>query len=133
LSGKALPALLAAAAAALALSAGATAQEQPVRLAAHCATDSSVCYGVFRQRGNVLFDIDLLGPSFPSYRLCVDPPRGATTCHTYPIRRRERKDYTQYSSEIRMAGSFPARGKGAYKVTWSARGHTLGPALAFRL
>jgi hypothetical protein len=124
---------VAAAAAALALSAGATAQEQPVRLAAHCASDSSVCYGIFRQRGAVLLDIDLLGPTFPTYRLCVDPPRGATTCHTYPIRRRERQDYTQYYSEIPLARSFPARGKGAYRVTWSARGHRLGPALAFRI
>jgi hypothetical protein len=124
---------VAAAAAALALSAGATAQEQPVRLAAHCATDSSICYGIFRHRGNVLFDIDLLGPTFPSYRLCVKPPRGATTCHTYRILRRERQDYTQYSSEVPWRRSFPARGKGAYRVTWSARGRALGPALAFRV
>ena len=124
---------LACAAAALWGAAAASSQdEQPVRLAAHCSTSSDVCYGIFKRRQTVLFDLDLIEPKFARYQLCVDPPRGRTTCHTYRVLTQEQPQYTRHYSEVRWHPAFPARGPGAYAVTWSAQGQRLGPTLRFR-
>lgn len=110
----------------------ARAGEEPTRVAAYCSPSGDLCYGIFRERTTVLFDIDLVARIFGRYSLCVRPPRGAETCHAYPVRRVELGDQTTWRSEIRWQRSFPVRGHGRYTVTWRADGRRLGPALSFR-
>jgi hypothetical protein len=106
----------------------------PSKLASYCSPRSGdLCFAINNKAGAVFFDIDLAGPYFSRYQLCVRPPRGSMTCRSFPIRTRKFSRHTRYFSSVRWHTNYAARGPGVYRVTWKSRGRPLGPTLRFRL
>lgn len=101
----------------------------PRAIASYCSKSGDLCYGILNRDGAVSLEIDTFARYFDRYVLCVEPPRGARSCKSFPIRKAGRV----YASKVRWHLNFPARGPGAYKVTWRLRAQALGPALEFRL
>ena len=98
------------------------------RVASYCSPSGDVCYGIFDDRGVIRFQLTLAAKYFSRYRLCVRPPRGATTCRSFPVKRVG----SQFGGAVRWERNFPSRGVGRYRVTWKQGTRALGPALIFR-
>ena len=98
------------------------------RVASYCSPSGDVCYGIFDDRGVIRFQLTLAAKYFSRYRLCVRPPRGATTCRSFPVKRVG----SQFGGAVRWERNFPSRGPGRYRVTWKQGPRALGPALTFR-
>lgn len=97
------------------------------RIASRCSASGDVCYGVFDDRGTIRFQLTLAAKYFTRYRICVRPPRGATTCKSFPVK----KTGPLYGGAVRWNLNFPFRGLGRYRVTWRLGAQALGPALVF--
>ena len=124
-------ALLAIASALVALYAIATAgggQSATKPVASYCSGTGDLCLGVIRKDGALYMEITTFAQYFVRYSLCVKPPTGATTCRSFPIRRRGQL----YESSVLWHRNYPNRGPGAYRVTWKLQ-QPLGPTLTFRL
>ena len=119
--------LVAAAAALVAASPAAAAQ--PKLIAKYCSPTGDVCLGVVNRDGAVFLELTTVGRYFERYVLCVKPPAGASTCSSFPIR----AGGSFYFSRVRWYRNFPARGQGAYLVTWRLQANPLGPPLKFRI
>lgn len=102
---------------------------EPNSVASYCSSTGDLCYGVVNRSGAVSLEISTFAQHFGRYSLCVKPPRGATTCRNFPIR----KSGSYYVSRVRWHLNFPARGSGSYLVTWRLKASPLGPPLKFRL
>jgi hypothetical protein len=102
---------------------------KPQAIASYCSQTGDLCFGVLNRDGAVSLEITTVERYFGRYTLCVKPPRGASSCRGFPIR------YTGkiFASRVRWYGHFPARGPGAYVVTWKSSTSPLGPRLTFRL
>ena len=98
------------------------------RIASYCSASGDVCYGVFDDRGVIRFQLTLAAKYFTRYRICVRPPRGATTCKSFPVKRVG----SQFGGAVRWERNFPTRGPGRYRVTWKQGAQALGPGLTFR-
>lgn len=99
------------------------------RIASRCSVSGDVCYGVFRDPGNVIrFQLTLAAKYFIRYRICVTPPRGATTCRSFPVKRVG----SQFGGAVKWNRNFPSNGPGRYRVQWKQGAQTLGPGLSFR-
>jgi hypothetical protein len=97
------------------------------RIAARCSASGDVCYGVFDDHGTIRFQLTLAAKYFTRYRICVRPPRGATTCRSFPVKRVG----SQFAGAVRWTRNFPFRGLGRYRVTWKLGAQALGPGLLF--
>lgn len=104
---------------------GSSERAEPV----YCSASGDLCFGIRGRGVTVVLTITTVERYFARYRLCVRPPRGATTCKSFPIRRSGRT----YGSTVRWRAHFPNRGPGRYRVTWRLGANRLGPTLAFRL
>jgi hypothetical protein len=102
---------------------------RPRAIASYCSDSGDVCFGALNRGGAVSLEIDTVARYFDRYVLCVQPPRGASTCRSFPMR----TSGGFYASNVRWHRSFPGRGPGTYTVTWRLRGTALGPSLRFRL
>lgn len=98
------------------------------RIAARCSASGDVCYGVFDDHGTIRFQLTLAAKYFTRYRICVRPPRGATTCRSFPVKRVG----SQFGGGVIWTRNFPFRGLGQYRVTWKLGAQALGPGLLFR-
>jgi hypothetical protein len=98
------------------------------RIASYCSPSGDVCYGIFDDRGVIRFQLTLAAKYFSRYRICVRPPRGATTCRSFPVKRVG----SQFGGAVRWERNFPSRGPGRYRVTWKQGTRALGPGLTFR-
>ncbi len=116
-------------AAALFAAGSVTAGPEPKSIASYCSSTGDLCYGVVNRSGAVSLEISTFAQYFGRYFLCVKPPRGASTCRSFPIR----KSGPYYVSRVRWHLNFPGRGSGSYEVTWRLKAHPLGPRLKFRL
>jgi hypothetical protein len=114
--------------AALAVASAASAARE-ARIASYC-SGREVCYGIFRDAGNVTrFQLTLAFRYFGRYRICVKPPTGAVTCKSFPVRRTGRT----FGGAVKWDRNFPTnRGPGRYRVTWLQGAWKLGPPLYFR-
>jgi hypothetical protein len=99
------------------------------RIASYCSPSGDVCYGIFRDQSFIRFQLTLAARYFGRYRLCVRPPRGATLCKSFPVRRIG----ATYGGVVRWQRQFPNRGNGVYRVTWRLGTRPLGPTLRFTL
>ena len=108
------------------IAAPAPAVTKPV--ARYCSATGDVCYAVVRKSGAVYLELTTYARYFLRYRLCVKPPRGATTCRSFPMRRRGQF----YTSSVLWHKNYPGRGHGRHVVSWKLE-QPLGPTLAFRL
>jgi hypothetical protein len=97
------------------------------RIASYCSPSGDVCYGIFDNSGTISFELTLAARYFARYRLCVRPPRGATTCRSFPV-----KKTVAYGGVVRWLRNYPQRGAGVYRVRWRLGTQALGPALTFR-
>ncbi len=97
------------------------------RIASRCSASGDVCYGVFDDRGVIRFQLTLAAKYFTRYRVCVKPPRGATTCKSFPVKRVG----SQFGGAVRWERNFPSRGPGRYLVTWRRGTRPMGPGLYF--
>jgi len=63
--------------------------------------------------------------------ICVDPPRGRTTCVRKPLQ----SDGTIYVASAKWRRTFPNRGRGVYHVRfyYAADHNRIGPLLSFRV
>ena len=115
--------------AALAVASAASAAPD-ARIASYCSPSGDLCYGIFRDAGNVTrFQLTLAARYFGRYRICVKPPTGAVTCKSFPVRRTGRT----FGGAVKWDRNFPTnRGPGRYRVTWLQGTRRLGPALFFR-
>jgi hypothetical protein len=86
----------------------------PRRLAGFCTESGDQCAAIFERAGSVSLELYTAAKYYPRYQLCVQPPRGAQTCRTFPVVRIGRT----YGSRVRWAKNFPDRGAGVYRVTW---------------
>ena len=102
---------------------------QPKTIAHYCSESGDLCFGVLNRDGAVSLEISTFARYFDRYILCVTPPRGTSSCRSFPLRKSGRS----YGSRVRWHRNFPARGAGAYRVTWKLRSSPLGPQLKFRL
>jgi hypothetical protein len=118
--------LLIAIAAGLALAAPVSAAPDG-RIASRCSATGDVCYGVFDDHGTIRFQLTLAAKYFTRYRICVKPPRGATTCKSFPVKRVG----SQFGGAVRWTRNFPVRGLGKYRATWKQGAQALGPGLLF--
>lgn len=91
--------------------------------------DRDLCFAVVNRSGAVSLEISTFARYFDRYALCVEPPRGANTCRSFPIR----KVGAFYISRVRWHRNFPPRGQGVYIVSWKLKTNPLGPRLKFRL
>ena len=98
------------------------------RIASRCSASGDVCYGVFDDHGTIRFQLTLAAKYFNRYRICVKPPRGVTTCRSFPVKRVG----SQYGGAVKWDRNFPSRGLGRYRVTWKQGAQALGPALVFQ-
>jgi hypothetical protein len=98
-----------------------------LRIAGRCSASGDVCYGVFDDRGTIRFQLVLAAKYFTRYRICVRPPRGATTCRSFPVKRVG----SQFGGAVKWDRNFPSRGLGRYRVTWRQGAQALGPGLLF--
>jgi hypothetical protein len=93
----------------------------------YCSPTGDYCISVERHRSD--FHLRLGTFSFTGrVTICVIPPRGGTTCRSFPLHRR--------SDGLRAVGvhwreHFPSRGPGTYQVRFRAAGGNLGPRLSF--
>jgi hypothetical protein len=124
-------AVIAALCAALALAGAASAQREQLnpRIATYCSPSGDVCYGILNSGRYIVFQLTLAARYFGRYRICVRPPRGATLCKSFPVRRVG----STYGGGVRWQRQFPNRGTGTYRVTWRQGTSALGPTLRFRL
>jgi hypothetical protein len=116
----------------LALAAGlvapsAASPAEQIRIGSYCSTSGDVCYGIFQQGQTFRFELTLAARYFSRYQICVQPPSGASTCKTFPVRRRGQ----QFGGTVIWNRYFPSRGPGRYRVTWKQNGQRLGPTLRF--
>jgi hypothetical protein len=114
---------------AVAAPASAAREETPPRIASYCSPSGDLCYGIFADPRFIRFHLTLAARYFDRYRICVRPPRGATTCKSFPVRRVG----STYGGQVRWQKQFPNRGNGVYRVTWRLGTRALGPTLRFRL
>lgn len=114
---------------ALTVAASTAEARQPETIASYCSKTGDLCFGVLNRAGAVSLEISTFARYSERYILCVSPPRDARTCKSFPIRR----SGGSYGSRVRWHLNFPARGAGAYSVTWRLKSGPLGPKLTFRL
>jgi hypothetical protein len=98
---------------------------------AFCSKSGDVCYGVVLKKDQVYLQLTTVAKYFSTYHLCVDPPRGPSTCRAFLVS----KSGQEYGSTVRWAGWFPNHGSGVYKVSWRLgwdKGSAFGPLLSFR-
>jgi hypothetical protein len=115
---------------ALATAASAAPEQTPPRIATYCSPSGDVCYGIFNDRNRTIrFQLTLAARYFGRYRVCVRPPRGATLCKSFPVR----KVGSTYGGGVSWQKQFPNRGNGTYRVAWRQGTRALGPTLRFRL
>lgn len=107
----------------------AVASTEPKSIASYCSPTGDICYGVVNRSGAVSLEISTVAQYFSRYFLCVKPPRGTSTCRSFPIRR----SGPYYVSRVRWHLNFPGHGRGTYDVTWRLKTSPLGPRLGFRL
>lgn len=62
------------------------------------------------------------------YRVCVNPPHGATTCHRHRL---HSTGSSTYRSTVRWGHDFHYEGPGRYHVSWHQSGHRVGGREAF--
>jgi hypothetical protein len=105
---------------------GLSADERRIR--GYCSPSGDLCYGIFNDAGTIRFQLTLVERYFARYRICVRPPRGATTCRSFPVR----KTGPTFGGAVRWQRNFPDRGVGVYRVRWRLGTQALGPALTFR-
>ena len=100
------------------------------RVASHCSSSGDVCYGIFKSNlGAVRFQLTTAAKYFPRYRICVRPLGQKTTCKSFSVR----KVGANWGGKVSWQKNFPMAGPRRYRVTWSQRGHRLGPSLSFTL
>lgn len=109
--------------------ASAAPEQAPPRIASYCSSSGDVCYGIFDDHRFIRFQLTLAARYFSRYRICVRPPRGATLCKSFPVRRVG----STYGGQVRWQRQFPNRGNGVYRVTWRRGTRALGPTLRFTL
>ncbi len=99
------------------------------RIASYCSRSGDSCYGIFKDRGDVIrFQLTLAAKYYNRYRICVKPPpgRGATTCRSFPVRRIG----SVYGGAVRWERNFPTGVPGRHRVTWKPGAQTLGPGIS---
>lgn len=94
----------------------------------YCSPSGDFCTFVFRDGGVRTAELRTFALR-GSVRLCVDPPRGATRCRSFTLRKGARGIYVARS---RLSRSFPIRRRGLYRVRFS-QGDFRPPALSFRV
>jgi hypothetical protein len=96
----------------------------------YCSPSGDLCYGITTDQTGVKFRLSLFAKYFNRYRICVRPPRGATTCRSFPVKKTARV----WGGTVRWDRNFPQnRGNGTYRITWRQGTRALGPTLRFRL
>jgi hypothetical protein len=109
--------------------AASTSSADQKRIASYCSQTGDLCFGIFEQRGVVTFELTTFARYFSRYSICVRPPSGATTCRSFPVKRRNQL----YGGVVRWNRNFPNKGPGRYQVAWKQSGQRLGPSLRFRV
>ena len=100
------------------------------RIATHCSGSGDVCYGIFKSNlGAVRFQLTTAAKYFRRYRICVRPLGQTATCKSFPVK----KVGANWGGTVSWQKNFPTAGPRRYRVTWSQRGHRLGPSLSFTL
>jgi hypothetical protein len=101
------------------------------RIAARCSASGDSCYGIFKDRGNVIrFQLTLAAKYYNRYRICVKPPPGSlqpgTTCKSFPVK----KTGSLYGGAVSWERNFPGQGSGRYRVTWKPGAQAVGPGVS---
>ena len=101
------------------------------RIASRCSASGDSCYGIFKDRGNVIrFQLTLAAKYYNRYRICVKPPPGSlqpgTTCRSFPVK----KTGSLYGGAVRWRPNFPGHGSGRYRVTWTPGARPVGPGVS---
>lgn len=101
------------------------------RIASYCSASGDSCYGIFKDRGDVIrFQLTLAAKYYNRYRICVKPPpgrRGATTCRSFPVK----KMGPVYGGAVIWDRNFPRSGpRGRYRVTWKPGVQAVGPGVS---
>ena len=93
----------------------------------YCSSSGDVCLSTTKADGFRWLRIGLAARYFDRYTLCVRAPDGSRECHRFRIT----DQGAAFGSSIRWGRHFPLKGPGAYAVSWSTRGHRVGPILGF--
>ena len=104
------------------------------RIASYCSRSGDSCYGIFKDRGDVIrFQLTLAAKYYNRYRICVKPPpggppgSGATTCKSFPVK----KTGSLYGGAVKWERNFPrSLGQGRYRVTWKPGVQAVGPGVS---
>jgi len=95
---------------------------------AYCSESGDVCYGAAKRGSAVSLDLTLAAKYFRTFRVCVTPPRGRSSCERFGVRR----SGSVYGREVSWNRHFPNRGRGTYRVSWHGPDGRLGPSVSFR-
>lgn len=87
----------------------------------------SYATSVHRAHGQEFLTLRTLGHG-GQYQVCVNPPRGATTCHSHRL---HSTGANTYQSTVRWGYDFHYEGPGLYHVSWHQGGHRVGGREAF--
>ena len=104
------------------------------RIAARCSASGDSCYGIFKDRGDVIrFQLTLAARYYNRYRICVKPPpggppgSGATACKSFPVKR----TVSLYGGAVIWERNFPrSLAQGRYRVTWTPGVQAVGPGVS---
>ena len=101
------------------------------RIASYCSRSGDSCYGIFKDRGDVIrFQLTLAAKYYNRYRICVKPPPGSlqpgTTCKSFAVK----KTGSRYGGAVKWERNFPGQGPGRYRVTWKPGAQAVGPGLS---
>ncbi len=103
------------------------------RVAARCSASGDSCYGIFKDRGDVIrFQLTLAARYYNRYRICVKPPpgvppSGATACKSFPVEedRLAVRRCRDLGTELP-----PIASPGRYRVTWTPGVQAVGPGVS---
>jgi len=101
------------------------------RIASRCSASGDSCYGIFKDRGDVIrFQLTLAAKYYNRYRICVKPLPGSlqpgTTCKSFPVK----KTGSLYGGAVKWERNFPGQGSGRYRVTWKPGAQDVGPGVS---
>ena len=107
------------------------------RIASRCSASGDSCYGIFKDRGDVIrFQLTLAARYYNGYRICVKPPKpppggppasGATACKNFPVKR----TVSLYGGAVIWERNFPrSLAQGRYRVTWTPGVQAVGPGVS---
>lgn len=94
----------------------------------YCSASGDVCYAAAKRGSAVSLDLALAAKYFRTFRVCVTPPRGRSSCERFGVRR----SGSIYGRSVSWNSNFPNRGSGTYRVNWHGPDGRLGPSVSFR-